>query len=70
MSSVSEKIAKRLKRRRLALKMSQHKVAIDIGSDLKYVGMVERLEINPTVKMLVRICKTLGISLEELFKDL
>lgn len=50
--------------------LTQHKLALKSGLNLNYVGMIERQEYNPTVTVLEKICKTLDIKLEDLFKGI
>lgn len=38
------------------------------GMDRTYIGGIERGERNPTFEILEKLAKTLGVSMEELFK--
>jgi transcriptional regulator with XRE-family HTH domain len=48
--------------------LSQERLAFDAGVDRSYTGGLERQEENPTVDVLDRLAKTLGVSIAELFK--
>lgn len=63
-------IADRIRLYRKQKGLTQHKLALKSGLNLNYVGMIERQEYKPTVAVLEKICNSLGITLEELFKGL
>ena len=48
--------------------ISQERLAFDAEVDRAYVGSLERKEENPTVDLLDRLAKTLGVSISEFFK--
>jgi len=54
----------RLYRHRAGL--SQEQLALQSGTNVSYLGQIERGEKNPTVKTLEKIASALGISLNEL----
>lgn len=58
----------RIKKLRKEKNMSQEELAFQIGVDRSYMGFVERGERNPTLDKIVKIAKTLNISLPELLK--
>ena len=60
-------IAGNVRRIRVALGVSQERLAFDAGVDRSYLGGMERGEANPTVDVLDRIAGTLGVPLTELF---
>lgn len=62
-----ELVATNVRRIRVALGVSQERLAFDAGIDRSYLGGMERGEANPTVDVLDRIAGTLGVSLAELF---
>lgn len=62
-------VAWNLRRNRVRQNLSQEKLAFDSGIDRSYLGGLERGEENPTVDLLDRIAKTLGVPLAELFKQ-
>ncbi|UCI30866.1 helix-turn-helix domain-containing protein [Mesorhizobium sp. B4-1-4] len=47
---------------------SQEEFAALIGIDRSYLGGVERGDRNPSLKLLFRICKALGLQPKELLK--
>jgi len=63
-------IAGNIRRIRVALGISQERLAYDAGVDRSYLGGMERGEANPTVDVLERIAGTLGIPLAELFAEI
>jgi transcriptional regulator with XRE-family HTH domain len=62
-------IAANVRRLRVALGLSQERLAFDAGVDRSYLGGMERGEANPTVDVLDRIAKTLEVPLSELFAE-
>jgi len=50
--------------------MSQEKLAADSGIDRSHMGFIEQGRRKPTVSTLYKIAKSLGTSLEQLFKGL
>jgi transcriptional regulator with XRE-family HTH domain len=61
-------VAWNLRRIRVKRGLSQERLAYDAEVDRSYVGGLERREENPTVDVLDRIAKTLGVSIVEFFK--
>jgi transcriptional regulator with XRE-family HTH domain len=49
--------------------LSQERLAYDAEVDRSYVGGLERREENPTVDVLDRLAKTLGVAMFELFRE-
>jgi transcriptional regulator with XRE-family HTH domain len=62
-------VAWNLRRARVLRGLSQERLAYDAEIDRSYVGGLERQEENPTVDLLDRLAKTLGIPVAELFKE-
>lgn len=63
-------IAANVRRIRVALSISQERLAFDAGVDRSYLGGMERGEANPTVDILERIAATLGVPMSELFAEI
>ena len=63
-------IAANVRRIRVALGISQERLAFDAGVDRSYLGGMERGEANPTVDILERIAATLDVPLSELFQEI
>lgn len=58
---------KRLKKLRTQRGISQEDLALSAEITTSYLGMIERGEKNPTVKIIEKLCGALGISLGEFF---
>lgn len=50
-------------------KISQTELARKAGISLSYYGQIEREEKMPSVRVLVKICEVLNISVDELLSD-
>ena len=46
--------------------LSQEQLALQAGVDRSYVSQLERDLKNPTVEMLIRLCRTMGASAAEI----
>jgi transcriptional regulator with XRE-family HTH domain len=62
-------VAWNLRRIRVKRGLSQERLAYDAEVDRSYVGGLERQVENPTVDVLDRLAKTLGVTVGELFKQ-
>lgn len=60
-------VAWNLRRIRVKYGVSQERLAYDAEVDRSYVGGLERQTENPTIDLLDRLAKTLGVPLSELF---
>jgi transcriptional regulator with XRE-family HTH domain len=60
-------VAWNLRRIRVKRGISQERLAYDAEVDRSYVGGLERQTENPTIDLLDRLSRTLGVSLSELF---
>lgn len=67
---VYTEIGKRIVQARKAKRISQEKLAADSSIDRSHIGFIEQGRRKPTVSTLYKIAKSLGISLEQLFKGL
>lgn len=67
---VYTEIGKRIVQARKAKGISQEKLAADSSIDRSHIGFIEQGRRKPTVSTLYKIAKSLGISLEQLFKGL
>lgn len=61
-------LGKRIQYLRSSRKMSQEDLALECEINKNYLSDLERGCRNPTVKVLTKIARGLGISLSELFK--
>jgi len=62
-------VARNIRRLRLERGLTQEELAARIRITRNYVGMIERQENSPTVAMLERIAKALGIEPVRLFDE-
>ncbi len=57
----------KLKSARVAKDISQQQLADMVGVSRQTINSIERGDYNPTIKLCISICKTLGKSLDEIF---
>ena len=57
----------RLKAARAAKDLSQEALAQLVGVSRQTINAIEKGDYNPTIKLCVAICRTLGKTLDELF---
>ncbi len=62
-------IGNNLKKQRVKSGLTQEKLGEVAGVNCKYIGEIERGEKNPTVVILFKLTKALGISVEALFPE-
>ena len=67
---INKQLGMRIKYLRGLRKWSQEDLALEAGVNKNYLSDLERGSRNPTVKVLEKIAKSLGITLEELFKGI
>lgn len=67
---IYSELGKRIVKARTARKMSQEKLAQESGIDRSHVGFIEQGRRKPTLSTLLKLAKSLDISLEQLFKGL
>ncbi len=63
----SNKFGEAVRKARAAAGLTQEELADQCGLDRSYIGGVERGERNPTLSVIEKIAKGLGITLAELF---
>ena len=68
--NVNKQLGMRIKYLRSLKKWSQEDLALEANVNKNYLSDLERGERNPTVKILEKLSKSLGITLEELFKGI
>lgn len=68
--TIRNKLGKRVRTLRKQRGWSQEEFADKAGLHRTYIGSVERGEQNVSIDNIERIAKTLGITIEGLFKDL
>lgn len=57
----------KMKQARLAKNLSQAELAKSIGVSRQTINMIENGAYNPTIELCIRICKALGVTLNDLF---
>ncbi len=57
----------KMKAARLAKNLSQTELARAIGVSRQTINMIENGGYNPTVELCIKICKALGVTLNDLF---
>jgi transcriptional regulator with XRE-family HTH domain len=62
-------VARNIRRLRQERGLTQEELAVRIRINRNYVGMIERQENSPTVAMVERIAKALGIEPARLFDE-
>lgn len=63
-------LGKNIKSVRQSRGLSQMYLAAEASLDKSYIGAIERAEVNPSIKKIVRIADALGVSFSELFQGL
>lgn len=57
----------KLKSARAALDLSQQQLAEKVGVSRQTINSIEKGDYNPTIKLCIAICRTLGKTLDDLF---
>lgn len=57
----------RLKAARAGLDLSQQELAEKVGVSRQTISAIEKGDYNPTIRLCIAICQTLGKTLDELF---
>ena len=60
----------KLKSARAALDLSQQQLAEKVGVSRQTINAIEKGDYNPTIKLCIAICRTLGKTLDDLFWEL
>ena len=64
---ILEVIADNIRIERLRKRISQEKLAEQIGISTKYLNMIEKKKANPTIIIVVKICIALNINLDIIY---
>jgi transcriptional regulator with XRE-family HTH domain len=67
MKMIEKQFGQRVRKLRLARKVSQEQLAFKASMHRTYLGGIERGERNPSLKNIAAIADALGITLSELF---
>lgn len=70
LDSVLLQLGKRICYLRTLKGMTQLDLSVEAQTTTSYLSDVERGKRNPSVKVLHRICRVLGVTLEELFRGI
>ena len=57
----------KMKFRRIEIEMSQTELAKKAGVTRQMIGLIEAGEFNPSIKLCNRICRALGVTLNDIF---
>ncbi len=60
------KLAEKIKSKRLLLNLSQEALADKCGLDRTYISLVERSKRNPSYLSLIKLCEGLELNIKEL----
>ena len=69
LSLTHKRLGRRIKTLRKELGLTQEDLAFEVGVNRSYMGFIERGEKNPSLAMLKKIAKALGVSLSVLFQS-
>lgn len=70
MSDIAKTIGQRIRAQRVALGLSQERLAELSGCHHTYIGQIERGEKNATIESIEKIAKALKVSMSRLFENL
>ena len=59
-----------VKEKRKDLKLSQHRLGVESDLDIKYIGKIERGEVNVSAQKLRSIVKVFKMSLSDFFAEI
>ena len=57
----------RMRELRATLRLSQGELAGQVGVSRQTINMIENGGYNPTIELCIRICRALGVTLNDLF---
>lgn len=60
-------VADNIRMERLRKRLSQEKLAEQVGISTKYLNMIENRKANPTIVIVVKICRILNLSLDTIY---
>jgi transcriptional regulator with XRE-family HTH domain len=68
MATVSQKLGIKIKRLRRQLDLTQEELAAKTKIDYSYINRIENGKRNPSIEIVAKIARALGVSLDELVK--
>jgi transcriptional regulator with XRE-family HTH domain len=69
MSDINKKIGRNIRAIRKSRGYTQEKLGEKSGISYKFIGEMERGEVNPSLNSIILIAKALGVNARELFPD-
>ncbi len=60
-------VADNIRMERLRKRLSQEKLAEQVGISTKYLNMIENRKANPTIVIVIKICHILNLSLDTIY---
>ena len=67
--NILEKVSDNIRLARLQKRISQEKLAEMVDISTKYLNMIENRKANPTIVIVVKICKVLNIELSDIWSE-
>ena len=67
--NILEKVSDNIRLVRLQKRISQEKLAEMVDISTKYLNMIENRKANPTIVIVVKICKVLNIELSAIWSE-
>jgi len=67
--NILEKVSDNIRLARLQKRISQEKLAEMVDISTKYLNMIENRKANPTIVIVVKICKALNIELSAIWSE-
>ncbi|AOR38821.1 hypothetical protein BHV42_06170 [Candidatus Melainabacteria bacterium MEL.A1] len=67
--NILEKVSDNIRLARLQKRISQEKLAEMVDISTKYLNMIENRKANPTIVIVVKICKVLNIELSAIWSE-
>lgn len=66
---ILNQVADNIRIERLRKRLSQEKLAENIGISTKYLNMIENRKANPTIVIVIKICNALGLGLNTIYSS-
>ncbi len=64
---ILEAVSDNIRLFRLKNRMTQEELAVMVGISTKYLNMIENKKSNPSITIVVKICKALNIDLNSIY---
>ena len=66
-NDIKKIIADNIRLERLRVRYTQEELAEKADISFKYLNMIEKYKANPSITIIVRICKALGVDLNTIY---